>query len=54
MDFGEECDDGDLDDGNGCSSTCLVEECGNSRVDVGEECDDDNTIVGDGCSSCLC
>jgi cysteine-rich repeat protein len=42
---GEECDDGDLIDGNGCSKNCLLEgtaspTCGNgSSLDTGEACD---------------
>jgi cysteine-rich repeat protein len=39
-DLGETCDDGNLVDGDGCSSSCLVEECGNGVIDSGEECDD--------------
>ncbi|MEK9157504.1 MAG: DUF4215 domain-containing protein, partial [Patescibacteria group bacterium] len=57
-DEGEECEDGNVTSGDGCSSSCLREgggeECGNSTVDVFEDCDDGNTISGDGCSSaCL-
>jgi len=53
---GEECDDGNNTDGDGCSSTCTLEEppvsvCGNEVVEAGEECDDGNTTGGDGCSS---
>jgi cysteine-rich repeat protein len=54
LDPGEKCDDGNLIDGDGCSSTCQsTEVCGNGIVDkrVGEECDDGNLIDGDGCSS---
>jgi cysteine-rich repeat protein len=50
----EICDDGNLFDGDGCSSTCLSNEaCGNGIVDgaVGEVCDDGNTAGGDGCSA---
>jgi uncharacterized repeat protein (TIGR03806 family) len=52
----EECDDGNLDDGDGCSSTCTEElppPCGDGIVDPGEECDDGNEVNGDGCSA-LC
>jgi cysteine-rich repeat protein len=61
----ESCDDGNSDDGDGCSSTCTVEDgfecdddpsvcflpdvCGGGRVDGDEECDDGNTDDGDGC-----
>jgi cysteine-rich repeat protein len=48
----EECDDGNLIDGDGCSSTCQIEGvCGDGVVDPGEQCDDDNLVDGDGCSS---
>jgi cysteine-rich repeat protein len=53
-DLGEECDDGNTTPGDGCSENCLVEACGDGKVDVGEECDDGNTFPGDGCSfQCL-
>ncbi len=59
----EECDDGNLNNGDGCSSLCKVETsvtptptptapvCGNGVLESGEECDDGNQINGDGCSS---
>ena len=54
----EECDDGNTVNGDGCSSTCIIEEeepfCGDGIKQECEECDDGNTINGDGCSSsCL-
>ena len=51
--MGEECDDGNTASGDACSSSCLAEVCGNSRLDGNEECDDGNTAAGDGCSQ-LC
>src|SRR6185369_2858606 len=39
----EECDDGNVTDGDGCSAACTIERCGNGRVDKGEKCD-----LGDG------
>ena len=42
----EECDDGNVDDIDGCSSSCNVEEpgvCGNGVHEWGEECDDGNS-----------
>ncbi len=37
---GEACDDGNTDDGDGCSADCQnVERCGNQRLEPGEECD---------------
>lgn len=60
----ETCDDGNVTAGDGCSSTCQVEDgwictdagcmlaeaCGNGVADDGEGCDDGNTDAGDGCS----
>ena len=48
----EGCDDGNLVDGDGCSSRCTIEPfCGDGNVDPGEGCDDGNTMSGDGCSA---
>jgi cysteine-rich repeat protein len=50
----EECDDGNAQSFDGCSSMCRAELCGNGRVDPPEECDDGNDESGDGCSGgCL-
>lgn len=35
----EECDDGNLVDGDGCDASCTLELCGNGIVQVGEDCD---------------
>ena len=49
LDPGEECDDGNNLDGDGCSSQCTIEPyCGDGNLDEGEECDDGNLIDGDG------
>ncbi|MBI2551005.1 DUF4215 domain-containing protein [Candidatus Uhrbacteria bacterium] len=66
LDAPEECDDGNVINGDGCSSRCLNEgsaaartTCGDGHVAYsaavgGEECDDGNRFNGDGCSSiCL-
>ena len=61
----EQCDDGGITGGDGCSSTCSVEAgyacsvvggvdvcnngCGNGTVEAGEFCDDGNAVVNDGC-----
>ena len=55
-DSDELCDDGNNEDGDGCSSICEVEEpvCGDGFSEGSEECDDGNTEEGDGCSArCL-
>jgi cysteine-rich repeat protein len=46
----EECDDGNTNDGDGCSHQCKVEECGNGTLDPGEDCEDFNKDACDGCS----
>ncbi|QQR84278.1 DUF4215 domain-containing protein [Candidatus Peregrinibacteria bacterium] len=57
VEAGETCDDGNTDNGDGCSSVCALEAgsvCGNSVVEAGETCDDGNAVAGDGCSAvCL-
>jgi len=53
----EECDDGNISNGDGCSSECMIEVgpiCGNGTQEGIEECDDGNNDDGDGCSaSCV-
>ena len=42
LEAGEECDDGNNEDGDGCSANCDIEEehyCGDGSLDLGEECD---------------
>jgi cysteine-rich repeat protein len=59
LDGGEQCDDGNTTNGDGCSATCQMEPppppptscCGDGHVDSGEQCDDGNTADGDGCSA---
>lgn len=50
----EECDDGNLYNGDGCDSKCLNEiksVCGNGIEEDGEQCDDANDDDMDGCTS---
>lgn len=49
--YTEGCDDGNNDDGDGCSATCATEGCGNGALDHGEQCDDGNLRSHDGCDS---
>jgi cysteine-rich repeat protein len=49
IDPGEQCDDGNRIDGDGCDSNCTFTTCGNGVVTAGEQCDDGNTTAGDGC-----
>jgi len=47
---GEDCDDGNLDNDDGCNSVCeVVPFCGDGNIDPGEVCDDGNGDDGDGC-----
>lgn len=54
---GEQCDDGNTSNGDGCNSSCQLEGfggfCGDGILQPGEgeECDDGNTTNGDGCSN---
>ena len=48
---GELCDDGNTVNGDGCSATCLHEDCGDGLARGDEECDDGNDVDGDGCSA---
>lgn len=57
VEAGEQCDDGNTNNGDGCSATCQVEPppppppvCPNGVVEPPEQCDDGNTVNGDGCS----
>jgi cysteine-rich repeat protein len=43
----EQCDDGNVQDGDGCSARCELEFCNNGRLDVGEECEPPGTFVCD-------
>ena len=51
---GEQCDDGNTMDGDGCSANCqlelLGETCGDGNLDNLEICDDNNLANGDGCN----
>lgn len=63
IDSGEQCDDGNSNNGDGCSNICKIEDiykigeekviryCGDGQKESGEECDDGNTNSGDGCSN---
>ena len=46
---GEECDDGNQLDSDGCRVDCTLPRCGDGVVQAGEACDDGNTIDGDEC-----
>jgi cysteine-rich repeat protein len=51
---GEQCDDGNLVDGDGCQADCTLTPgagCGDGDIDPGEQCDDGNNTSGDGCEA---
>jgi len=48
---GEQCDDGNRIDCDGCESNCMLTACGNGIVCPPEQCDDGNTQNGDCCSA---
>ncbi len=49
----EQCDDGNRADGDGCTSNCILERCGDSVVNNAgrETCDDGNKVDNDGCNA---
>lgn len=49
VEAGEQCDDHNTTDGDGCDSNCTITACGNGVVTAGEQCDDGNPDSGDGC-----
>jgi uncharacterized repeat protein (TIGR01451 family) len=55
VEVGEQCDDGNTNNGDGCDASCQIEIvdpiCGNGVREAGEQCDDGNTTNGDGCNS---
>jgi cysteine-rich repeat protein len=50
QEVGENCDDGNLNPGDGCSVACELEACGNGHWDPGEICDDGNVSNEDTCA----
>jgi cysteine-rich repeat protein len=52
VDPGEQCDDGNDSDTDGCSRNCAAATCGDGTLQDGELCDDGNANPGDGCDAC--
>jgi cysteine-rich repeat protein len=48
---GEQCDDGNTTNLDGCSASCQLEYCGDGVVQIGEACDDGNTNGNDACDA---
>jgi cysteine-rich repeat protein len=51
VDDGEECDDGNGENGDACTNLCTVAACGDGIVGPGEACDDGNDVDDDECSN---
>jgi cysteine-rich repeat protein len=52
VDVGEDCDDGNLNDQDGCVAGCQLASCGDGHRRLGvEACDDGNNVGGDGCEA---
>jgi cysteine-rich repeat protein len=51
VDPGEQCDDGNLLDGDGCDFNCTLTACGNGILTTGEVCDDGNFDNNDECTN---
>ena len=47
----EQCDDGNLDDLDGCTRSCRLGGCGNGTKEAEEDCDDGNEIETDACTN---
>jgi cysteine-rich repeat protein len=55
MEEDEECDDGNNDNGDGCSDVCVIEYCGDGVINNGEECEAScDCSIGFYCYDCLC
>ncbi|HVM97901.1 MAG TPA: DUF4215 domain-containing protein, partial [Candidatus Acidoferrales bacterium] len=51
LESGEQCEDGNLVNGDGCDMNCTSTACGNGIQTAGEACDDGNLTSGDGCDA---
>ncbi|MCS6898603.1 MAG: DUF4215 domain-containing protein [Myxococcales bacterium] len=52
VEAGEQCDDGNSIDGDGCLNNCRAAACGDGVIRVGvEQCDDENKVSGDTCTN---
>ena len=50
LDAGEECDDGNAVNNDGCTNTCRLPACGDGIVQAGEQCDGAD-LAGQSCPS---
>ncbi len=51
VDAGEQCDDGNTNELDLCTSSCVAPGCGDGILQAGEQCDDGNKAGEDGCSA---
>ncbi|MDQ3366848.1 MAG: DUF4215 domain-containing protein [Myxococcota bacterium] len=51
VEAGEQCDDGNTLDSDGCDSVCRIPGCGDGITNFAEACDDGNDVEGDGCDT---
>ena len=51
VDAGEQCDDGNQSNTDGCTNLCRSPACGDGFQQAGEECDDGNLAAGDLCTN---
>ncbi|MCB9544733.1 MAG: DUF4215 domain-containing protein [Myxococcales bacterium] len=51
VDVGEECDDANATNGDGCDANCTRTRCGNGVRSGDEACDDGNAVTNDGCTN---
>ena len=51
VETGEQCDDGNALNGDGCDVNCTLSICGNGIVDPGEQCDNGLLASGNGCEA---
>ncbi len=54
LDPGEQCDDGNTHNGDGCDANCTLESCGNGILDGSEQCDHGAANGTDDCCSSTC
>lgn len=50
-DSGEQCDDGNVVDTDGCTIACKLPRCGDGATQGNEQCDDGNAVDSDGCTN---
>lgn len=54
VELGEECDDGNLDDGDGCTTECTIDECGGQTFASTWEAIQQRVFADGGCTNLIC